>query len=375
MSTAASAVTTVDSAPTPETPAVLPELSSLTPEQRQTWRETGELPTLQDSAPAKKEKVAAADSAPQKDEKKTAPNASDSATDNDTQKPHRKTKEDTERRFQELLDRVKRAEERAEALERKSQPEKREQASQPAPEAKAPNLKTFLEQFFAKAENKGKNYEDGVEAWAEARDKDRGKQVEAQVRQQIAAEQAQRELNSKVEDAKQRYPDWEQRIQPAVKAITEDQSIPMAVKALINDSPVFVDLLYVLGEADTLKDLISTAKANPTAALRRIALTEQLVEAELAKQKGSDKAPDKSSENAAASDDGEKSTPERDGSGKFVSAKASEPISRAPKPPAELGGGGTPPADAVAAALKATPGKLTRSAKEALNRLYAEGHR
>src|ERR1039458_5817347 len=137
----------------------LPALSTLTPEQRAEWRTSGEMPEKQDSAPAKDK--AAPDSAPDKT-KKPAVTASDSATDTTQQKPHLKTKEDTEQRFKDLTDRLKKAEDRAEAAERaRTTPNKRDdkQVSQPVPEA----YKRLDEKdYFAK--NPKATYEDYIDA-------------------------------------------------------------------------------------------------------------------------------------------------------------------------------------------------------------------
>ena len=67
-------------------------------------------------------------------------------------------------------------------------------------------------------------------------------------------------------------------------AVFEDSRIPGVVKSLVNDSPVLVDLLYVLGsKAEDLEDFISTAHSNPSAAVRKLVLIEKLVMEELAK--------------------------------------------------------------------------------------------
>jgi hypothetical protein len=373
MSTAASAVAAVDSATTPEAPVVETPTAPATPafdasdqhtwssEQREEWNRTGEIPA------APKKETAAPDSAPDKD-KKTAANASDSATDK-TQKqpPHLKTKEDTETRIKTLLDKQKAQEAEVAELRKALASRDTKQVSQPAAAPPAvPGLKQFLTEYFAKPENANgkKSYEDGVEAWASARDTERAKQMEQQVRNQIASEAAQKALNESVAAAKQRYPDYEQVIQPAVAAIT-DESIPFPVRALINDSPVFTDLLYVLGQPEALKDLIHTAKTNPTAALRKITLTEQLVQQELAKG-----AKAKPAAAAAATDDAADGTgKQRDASGKFVSSEkneaagAPEPKPRAPKPPSEVGGRGTAPADELVAAAKANDFKSFEKAQ------------
>lgn len=367
MSTAASAVTTVDSAttdkPAVETPAFdAANQRTWSSKQREEWNRTGTQPTKADSATATEDKkpAASADSATA-NQGKTADTAPDSATGKD-QKPNLKTKEDTERRIKEILDENKALQRRIESLERgKGTPETRDTkpVSQPvAEEPKAPKaLREFLEEWFAKPEHKGKKYEDGVDAWAAAREdfsaRQRHKEIDKAIaadRQRQAVEAASKDLATKRAEAEQRYgkDEYAQRVKPAVVALS-DETIPFPVRALINDSPVFADLLYVLGEGEALKDLVATAKTNPAAALRKIVLTEQLVQAELAKGNG------------GKTEAGEKSTDgkARDESGKFVSSDKSAAAAsddkkpRAPAPVADVGGRGVAPGDALQEAAKA----------------------
>jgi hypothetical protein len=292
-------------------------------------------PISQDSAPAKKDAVA--DPAPQT--KEPADSASDSATDKEA-KPHLKTKEDTDRRFKEILDELKAVRQQNEELRKVKTSETRDskQESQPAAEVYKP-----LDEKEYFAANPKATYEDFVRTAAKHEAKWEVKQEIAAENQRRAHAEAQRDLNAHVEEAKKRYPDYQQRIEPAVKAIVDDQQIPFAVKAIVNDSPVFTDLIYVLAEPAALADLIQTAKTNPAAAIRKIVLTEQLVQTELAKAKEAGK---EKTDTAA-----------RDESGKFVKSEvkeaASEPKPRAPKPPSEVGGRGTAADDPLAAAAKA----------------------
>jgi len=344
MSTAASAVTTVDSATTQQPEFDPTNQHTWSAEQRDEWNRTGDIPAppkKSDSA-TDKTKNAAADSAPHPNDKKekTADSASDSATDKES-KPHLKSKEDTEKRINELLASNKEFQRQIDELKRAKASDTRDskQESQPAAEV----YKPLDEKEFFKANPKA-SYEDWVRAAAKHEAKWEARQEIALENQRRATEAAQRELSTRVEEAKKRYPDFDQRIQPAVKAITEDQQIPHAVKAVINDSPDFVDLMYVLAEPKALADLIHTAKTNPAAAIRKIVLTEQLVQAELAKMKAGGNGADKSKSGEATSGADGKT---RDASGKFVSAEASEkkdgtePKPRAPKPPSEVGGRGT----------------------------------
>lgn len=362
MSTPASAVITVDSATTTQQPVTTPSVptfdaadqSTWSRPQRENWNKTGAQPTKADSATATeakdgKDKTAAtSDSAT--DKTKSADTASESATDKD-QKPHLKTKEDTEKRFSELLETNKALQRRLESLERGKGSDTRDtkQASQPAAETYQP---LDEKKFFT--DNPKAEYQDYIRAAAKHEAKWEVKQEIALENQRRAQAEAQKDLNSRVEEAKKRYPDFDERIQPAVKTITDDQTIPFAVKAVINDSPAFVDLMYVLAEPKALADLIQTAKTNPAAAIRKIVLTEQLVMAELDKAKTNASKDGKD----AAQDDGKGGDGKtRDASGKFVSSDetkdaASETKPRAPKPPSEVGGRGTASEDALRTAAE-----------------------
>lgn len=361
MSTAASAVTTVDSAATQQeevqqqevqTPAA-PEFdatdqSTWSRGQRDNWNKTGAQPTKADSAPAKKDSAASSDSATDKDKKNAADNASDSATDTDG-KPRRKDKEDTAKRFEELLELNKSLRQRLEVLETGKGSGSRDgkQESQTAAETYEP----LDEKEYFKANPKA-TYEDFVRAagkhegiWAARQEI----ALDSQRREQAAQQQ---KLAGEVEAAKQRYPDWEQRVKPAADSIMSDKGIADPIKAMIGSSRVFVDVMYVLSEPKALADFISTARSNPAEAIRKLVLTEQLVITELAKAKGGKK------DDAAVDDKGDDGKT-RDATGKFVSDKekssgaASETKPRAPKPVSEVGGRGTASEDPLVAAAKA----------------------
>lgn len=359
MITDASAATTVDSATTetvttPASPAFdAGDQHTWSPAQRDNWNKTGAQPTKADSATAtedeKKKTAAKSDSATDKDKTKSADTASDSATEKD-QKPHLKTKEDTDKRFSDLLDELKTIRRERDELKRGKSSDTRDskQESQPAAETYKP---LDEKQYFK--DNPKATYEDFIRAAGKHEGIWAARQEIAANEQRRAQAEAQKELSGRVEEAKKRYPDFDERIQPAVKSIMDDQQVPYAVKAMLNDSPVLMDLLYVLGEPAALKDILHTAKNNPTAALRKITLTEQLVMAELAKAKTS------ATDDKDKTDDGKGGdTKTRDASGKFVSSdKSSDAASdttkpRAPKPPSEVGGRGTASEDVLATAAK-----------------------
>jgi hypothetical protein len=378
MTTEASAVTT----PTESAPVTTPEisLSSLSQEERAAWRTSGELPSKQDSAPARKSAVA--DSAPPSKEtkEKTAVNASDSATEQDKQPPHRKPENYGEKRFQDLANENKSLKERLDALERGSKPEKREEKQTPQPateEIKAPGpLREFLDKYFADVSNKGKTYEAGVEAWQDARDQYRDAQHAKSTadaiqkdRQRSAQENAAKELQTKVEDARQRYGEEEtNKIFPAIDSLLHDKQIPMAVKALLNDSDILVDLMYTLqSDEKSYKDFLALSKANPAAAIRQIVTTESLVREQLKAHAG------KARTTPPRAEDGKFQKTETDTPAEASTTEdAAPPQSRAPQPPVEVGGRTSTPQDGALSAVK--KGDF-RKAKEQFTRDYVAAHK
>lgn len=113
-------------------------------------------------------------------------------------------------------------------------------------------------------------------------------QAVADYQRNQAIQAQQRELTTQLDAGRQRYPDLDTVITPVSTAIMNDQQIPTAVKLLINESPVLVDLLYVMGsDAGELENFISLARTNPAAALRKVVTLEQLVSEELSGKKSS----------------------------------------------------------------------------------------
>lgn len=160
------------------------------------------------------------------------------------------------------------------------------------------------------------------------------------------AEAQQKELQGKVDAAKERYgPEADKTIRETADTIFGDPKISGVVKSLVDDSPVLVDLMYVLGgKPDDLADFIKTAQSNPSAAVRKLVLVEKLVMEELAK--------------------GSADTT-RDETGKFKASTPEKKTTQAPAPPKEVGGTSAAPPDDVEAAIKRGD---DRAAIDAMNR-------
>jgi hypothetical protein len=305
-----------------------------------TWRQTGKLP--ESPAPGSKSKEA---STPSKEssakgeqpEEKTAP-----VSETGKGQEH-KNRDNAATRLQELLADLKTAGlSPAELKTFKREAQKQDQAAAPA-------AKPASEQTAKPAELKAPTKPDPskfatYEELEAARDKYaedlaeyHSKKAIADYRAQQQLDAATREMTEKLEGARKRYPDADQAIFPANQAIFEDAAIPASVKAIVNDSPVLIDLLYILGsKAEDLAEFIQLSKSNPGAAIRKAVLLEQLVTAELAKVSST-------TETTRGED------------GKYVAAKPEAPekkTTKAPAPPREASGRGSIPPDEVERAVR-----------------------
>ena len=291
------------------------EQSTWTPEQRDEWNKSGNIP----KAPKK------AESAPAKKE-------SDNAADSDTakhsqEKPKQKTKLSAEDRIAELESTIKKIKDGAGIKETKAEPSPARQAAPKLEEPKKPKLEEF-DDFNKFEEAKDKYYLDMADY--------RAKKAVAEDREQRQMEEQRTKVESEFAEAKKIYPDFEEKAAPIIKALTEDQSIHEAFKIAVGTSDVFTHLAYALSQEQS-QALLELARTNPIQAVKKLGVLEESVRAEL----------------------GKKAKPE-------VEDKTPEPIKpRAPKPPSEVGGRGTAPEDEQRAAAKS--GDFARFA-EAENR-------
>lgn len=280
------------------------------------WRKTGNLPSAE-SAPAKEK------SAEAKAEGKSAP-----APEAGKPQQEKKPRSNAESRLEEILGDLRTAGLSPSELKTFKREVRQEQAkAAPEPPVKPP----------ASQVRKLEDY-DSVEDYLEdLSDRKATQRLEAYIaEEQKKAEQ--KVIADKLADAKKRYgDDAENQIRSTARDVFNDEQIPLAVKALANDSPVLVDLMYVMGSnADELAEFVSLAKTNPGAAIRKLVLVEKLVQEELAKG-GTPKA------------SGNGDAPDRDESGKFLPAKKT---TSAPPPPRETSGRSSPPPDESETALK-----------------------
>jgi len=372
--------------PTPSTEAApvaaLPDLASLSPDQRQTWRETGEFPKSQAAEPAAKDKPTSQDAAPAAKSSETAPG---SESGKSTQpKPQQRTKEESANRFKELSERLGNVERENQALKERlaaaSGDRKTEQKPQPAPVKEETYKRLDEKKWFA--DNKGKTYEDYLEACLQDQATWTQKQTDKKIADALANSENQRrqreaatEMKTAVADARQRYGTEEaNKIFPALDSIVGDKDIPVAVKAMLNESDVVVDLVYTLSsDAESLTKFIQLAKTNPGSAIRTLVTLENEVRSKLKTNAGGKPATERASDGKFVKKE-EAATEPGPGaaSAKRTEAAAAEPITRATRPTVELGGRTAAPEDPVVAAVKS--GNF-RAAKDAMNREYAATHK
>lgn len=308
------------------------------------WDEKGtpivvssERPSKADAAPAKEssdaqgeEDVKAKSSDAKPKAEKTAP-ASETGNE-DTQELGK----GAQARIRELNAAKKAAEERAAELERqlrerdgkksdvKAEPSPAAKSEPQAPEKpKRPKLSDFDNDWDKYSAALEKHEDETLPEYYKSLAKWEAERALAQERTRQQQEAALKDLREKLADVQKRYPDFSEKTTETAKTLTEAGNI---VSALVNDSEIFGDLLYVLsGDKAQFDELMALAKSNPGKAVRKVVLLEKLTMDELAKSK---------SEHVSKSEAPVKAEP------------------RAPAPPKEVGGRGTPAEDPAVAAAR-----------------------
>jgi hypothetical protein len=316
----------------PALPEVEPGTNSiLTREMKQSW-DKGNAPVIKPKAepapaqdPSATEASAEVEGESEKVETSTAPEAEKSQQ---VQKP--KPRDNAETRKAQLNAEIRDLLKQRDQLRTEVRP-KDEKPAAPSPAKVQPQYtrpKPTLEDKGEDGNPKFASYEDYIEELSDWKSEQRIAQTE----RARAEKEALTALSQKVNAAKERYTDFDEVIKPAFAAVT-DPAVPEVVRALIGESDVFPDLLYTIGKPEELSKFVEMARTNPGKALRYIALTESLIHEEL-------EAPAKTK----------------------VDDKPAEPEkTRAPKPPAEVGGRGSTPVDAEEAALKANDFRKLKS--------------
>jgi hypothetical protein len=318
-------------------------VTNLSAEQRSNWLKTGELPSADqkpkaDSAPANKESSATETSAETGESGEVESTAPDSEPGKNHQEQPRK-RDNAETRIKELLAKVKLLE--AEKQAKETAPA---ESSTAKPETKPQPPSTYQDwrkefkprewvENYAK-EHPEESYEDAQAAMSDFLDEVRS--GFRQREQQVAAER--KAFVEQTNKFTERYPEAREQIVQTGNELLKMNAESPAVTAKINNSPVFHDLLYVLGgDPEKFAKFLQTAKTDPVQAISEVAVIEYLIQQDLAKQGGT-----------------AKETPERGEDGKFVPAeKAPEKkVTSAPPIGKEVGTKNTAPPDELEAAMQ-----------------------
>jgi hypothetical protein len=223
-----------------------------------------------------------------------------------------------------------------------------ETTEKPPERPKRPKMSDFMDKDDPEAE-----YETAMDVY-ESKNREIDRLEAVREFQRTTDEQnRRREFTEKLSDAKQRYGEDAQKvITTTVGEIISDAKIPGAVKAIIEESPVMVDLLYVIGsKPEDYAALLELARNQPGQAIRQIAHLERMVQEELTKGKGNGNGKEAKPAEAEGAEEEEGETPERDESGKFVSRK----VSKAPPPGVDIGGHKGTPKDIKEADIRTVP--------------------
>lgn len=307
-------------------------LVNLTKEERVEFRTTGELPMP-------KTEEAAPSSEPKPEEGKAKP-----VGDSEPPKEKQESAERKPKPAKTAEDRIAELEATIEKIRKGSGLEKPKAESEPAKPETKPVQQQPPTRPKPTADDKKEDgtpqyatYEDFVEDLSDWKAEQREVKTQREQREQAQASS----FNSKVAEARARYENFDEVVQPTATAINTDADISPVIKQLLIESDVLPDFLFTLGsDPAELAKFVKMAKESPGKAVRYIALTESLIAEELA----SKNEPAKTEEPPA------------------------KPKTQAPRPPSEAGGRASAPPDALAAAIEGSGGKLTTEIKAEMTR-------
>ncbi len=264
------------------TPAVAPSIPR-DGAARAEWQKTGAFPSEKKEATSSN-----ADSAPasveageKKPAEKTA-SASEAESTQEQKSSHKRSNADT--RLTEILDDLRKAgltPAELKTFKREAQQAAKVAESQPAAAEKktdsdAPKKpKVDDYETWEKYEEAHDTYVDELTAY-------KAKKVIAESKAQDARDKVESEMRETVNAARERYADYDEIIEPARVQIFDDKEVHPALKAMVDASPVFIDLLYVLGKKPAdLDAIVQLSKTNPIEAIRKVVLLDQLVREEM----------------------------------------------------------------------------------------------
>lgn len=280
------------------------------PEQREHWNKTGDVPVTpkpQESAPVE----TPAKEANSEPEGKTEAE-SETAPEQGKRKPGEKIS--AAERIAQLTAKTKELERDLER-ERSRATEPKPSTTEPAKQPETPKRPNPFN-WSGTAED----YEAAMEKW-EAHQKN-------QALQEFQRNEAQRALDRKMQgqldEARAKYPDADEKLKATLDSFSKVQ-FPGVIRSMLDDTECFTELIYVLSDLETRTNFIETATKNPGKAVRVLAQMERDI--------------------AAASS---KSEPPA----KSESKPPAELKPRAPKPPSEVGGRGAAPEDELVSAAR-----------------------
>ena len=302
------------------------------------WRETGE---ISDKSPKE-------ESTPSKESE----TAGESETPQSTQeKPTTKPKQTAEERIAQLEATIEKIRKGA----GKETPKVESSPTKPEPPAPQADNEPTAEDVNADGSPRFKTYEEFTKALAryEARQERAEWQREQQMQEQAKA------FNAKVDEARSRYDNFDEVVQPAATAINMNVRITEDFKKMLSRSEFLPDILFTIGSDEkTLANFVKMSEEDPLEAAVYVAEVRKLIEEELGK----------ASATSAAN---------RNEQGQFTPAKpvAEKPAKRgpesAPAPPLEVGARGAGTMDEGERALQAIErgdGRAVSAWMEAENR-------
>lgn len=314
----------------------------LTSEQKAAWNGGKEInPESQDSAPADKPKEA-------KSEEKSESAAESGAAKESTQDKGSKRKLSADERIQQLeatIEKIrkesgKQAPVKKAAESATAKPVEQPKAAEPPKKPVRPKLKDFdtLEAYEAATDK----YDEDLDKYHQDLSTFNTNKAIAERDQRQQLEAVQREFNKYLAEAQERYPNLKEALPPFTKEL---EAAHPYVQAMLNATDNVADVLMVICGDDAQKaEFLTEAKGNPAKAIKRIAVIEAEVRAELAKGK----------EKVEAKEPEKKDKP-------------AEPVTRAPKPVSEVGGRATATEDSGTAAARSGD---FRTAKSEWNREF-----
>jgi len=280
--------------------------------QYDNWDETGKPIVSKTPEAQPKQDSAPASSTEKKSE--SEPSGKTAAESEAAPKQEKKGKATAEERIAELV-----AEREAERRERKALEErlrKLESSPQTTPKAEAKAEEPPKRPNPFKWTGTPEEFEAAQEKW----EQHQAQKAVSDFQQTQAKQAAENKWLQTVNDYRQKYADFDSKVEPVSKTLSE---LPDLVKAWFPRSENAMDVLYMLSGSQELMDkLVAVAKSDPYDAINKLAEMKRDVVAAMKKEPKAEPEPKTESKEPPA-----------------------EPKPRAPKPPSEVGGRGTAPAD------------------------------